>query len=813
MCSVLREFIFRATHSPDNIAIIYGNRRVTYHQLHQRSDLLCRQLQLAGVSAGHIVPLLARRTPEFIIAMLAIMKSGASYIPLDSHTAPLRLAWIIGQSGSPAIVRCHREDSELPAAPGRCVVTVDQSAFSTTAPTPCRLPTAKDIAYVIFTPDSGGSPQGVVISHGALHHLVTWHNRHFDLDPLSRGALCSDPGLDVAQCEVWSPLVCGATLVLPQNDSLCTGAVALLHFFADRGITHAFVPEALVRQIVSLPQPLHLALRYMFTVGAKWNPLHLHRINYQLISYYGPPESTLFTTCNPVVCASKNPLESIGLPVAGAEVFILNEQLQPVTDDTPGEIFIAGPGLAIGYLNNPRLTHDKFITPACARGKRLYRSGERARWLPDGRIQYLGQISTQLMALPPTPVVDRRLLRTLKDDIFLARDVAIKPWFDEYQLRAPRAIFLTGATGFVGSHLLQELLRTTDAHLYCLVRCHNPVHGWKRLQDRLAHNAISLNDEQLARIHILAGDLAEPRFGLDGDEYQRISYFADIIYHAASTVSLTQPYSCIKRDNVLGLREIIRFAANQRTKPLVLLSTLSVYSWDQWHSGRRVMHEEDNIDENLPAVVSDSGYVRSKWVMEKMADLAAAHGLPLMTFRLGYAICHSQTGASAESQWWTGLVKTCLDTGSIPLLRDLREGLTTVDYMTQAISYISRNPQALNHKFNLVHEPDNNLTLRAFFQLLEHHFGFRFLPLPFADWLAQWDRNTSAPLYPMLGWFKDKLVEGQSAAQLYQGAFLWDCCNLKHFLQGSDIHEPTFTRELLANYLCYTVGHQAQARQ
>lgn len=810
MCSVVQQFIKQAINCPHNIAIIYGDRQLTYQQLDQQSDRICWQLQQAGIGVGHKVPLLAQPTPEFIIGLLGISKCGAGYIPLDTHTSPERLAYIIGQSGSPAIVCCHRDGAGCSVSPGQRVLMVDESMSTAAVSVAYTLPAGNDIAYVIFAAGTSGLPQGVMISHASLHHMINWHNQHFDLDNLSRGSLCSAPDLDVAQGEVWSPLVCGATLVLAQNSKVCSEASALQHFLAEAGITHAFVPGALVAGIVGLPQPLNLALRYMFTVGAKWNPVNLKRVNYQLINYYGPPETTLFTTCNPVVCASKNPLESIGLPVAGAEVFILNEQLLPVSDDTPGEIFIAGPGLALGYLNNSGLTNEKFITPACAQGKRLYRSGARARWLPDGRIQYLGQINTGLMLSPHPPVADHRLLRTLKDDIYLASDIAINPWFDEYQIRAPRYIFLTGATGFVGSHLLADLLHTTDAHIYCLVRSKNTAHGWKKLHDKLTRYCISLSDEQLARIHVLAGDLAEPHFGLPRETWQRISYHTDILYHCAGCVNLAQPYSGMKRDNVMGLKEMIRFAAHVRTKPLVLLSTLSVYSWDYLHSGKRVMREDDNIDDNLPAVISDSGFVRSKWVMEKMADLAAAQGLPLMTFRLGYAICHSQTGVSAYEQWWAGLVKTCIDTGSVPLLRDLREGLTTVDYVTHAISYISRNPQALNHKFNLVHETENNLTLCAFFQLLEHYFGFHFLQLPFSEWLAQWDRNINAPLYPLLGWFKDKMSEGQSAAQLYQGSFLGDCCNLKHFLQGSDIEEPVFTRELLANYLCHTIGHQSQ---
>ena len=118
-------------------------------------------------------------------------------------------------------------------------------------------------------------------------------------------------------------------------------------------------------------------------------------------------------------------------------------------------------------------------------------------------------------------------------------------------------------------------------------------------------------------------------------------------------MNFIQPYSYMKRDNVQGLREIIRFAAHTRTKPLMLLSTISVYSWGHLHTGKRVMRENDDIDQNLQAVSRDIGYVRSKWVMEDRRSGGGA-GLPLMTFRTGYATCHSRTGVNADYQWWGG---------------------------------------------------------------------------------------------------------------------------------------------------------------
>ncbi len=132
----------------------------------------------------------------------------------------------------------------------------------------------------------------------------------------------------------------------------------------------------------------------------------------------------------------------------------------------------------------------------------------------------------------------------------------------------------------------------------------------------------------------------------------------------------------------------------------------------------------------------------------KIADLAAERGLPLMTFRLGYATCHSRTGAYADYQWWSRLARTCLEYRAVPLLRELREGLTTVDYMVEAISVIARQPSALGKKFNLVPSIPRCLTLDEFFGRLGRRAGRPLRQMPFDDWVSLWEDNRDAPLYP-----------------------------------------------------------------
>ncbi len=184
-------------------------------------------------------------------------------------------------------------------------------------------------------------------------------------------------------------------MYLPPEDARLQPEV-LLVYFAEQGITHASLPAVLVADVVGAPQPANLALRYLFSSGEKLHPVDLRGIDYPLIDYYGPTEATIFVTCNRVACATQNPPASIGRPIGDTEIFILDDRLQPVIGDRPGELYISGRCLARGYLNNPALTAERFITPPHFAGLRLYRSGDRARWLADGRIQYLGRIDDQV---------------------------------------------------------------------------------------------------------------------------------------------------------------------------------------------------------------------------------------------------------------------------------------------------------------------------------------------------------------------------------------------------------------------------------
>jgi len=978
--SVLALFNRQLTRNPSAPAIRSTLQTLDYAELERRANHLAAWLQQREVAKGDLVPLIAHRSENLLIAILGILKCGAVYVPIDHRYPKLRKEYIAHQCSSRLLLDTQETAEEIAGSEVHSVDRILQSPVINSWQEVAV--EGHDALYVIFTSGTTGLPKGVLVEHHSLASLVHWHNQRFEMHEDSRTTLMAGVGFDVSQWEIWSTLAAGACLHLLEEDTRLNPG-ALLETFARQRITHAFVPTVMIPELVSLPQPADLALRYLFTAGEKLGPVSTRQLPYTLVDYYGPTEATIYATCRIVEDKTLALPASIGHPVAGCQAYILDGQLRGTQVGKTGELYLGGDCLARGYLNNPSLTDERFIQHATF--GRLYRTGDMARWLPDNSIQFLGRLDDQvkirgnrvelgeiegallrhpalraavvlvdehngaadkrlvafvvprpdieqanlvaelkaalkrelpdymlpgcylaLASLPSnangktdkhalrerllqarqadpheqsfddelqrsiaaiwrdalghadfgadehffevgghsllaaavtrdigrllavktyirdlyehgsvrqladalrqrkaqhTPALDAEPVRALQDDVRLPTGLDFSAGFNPVQLSRPRHILLTGATGFVGVHLLEELLIGGDAQLHCPIRATNPSVALTRLRQVAARYGVPITETDWRRVNVYAADLAEPRFGLDEGTYEELATRVDLVYHSASAVNFIQPYSWMKRDNVVGLREVVSFAAHRRVKPLILLSTISVYSWGHLHTGKTLMHEHDDIDQNLPAVITDLGYVRSKWVMEKIADLAASRGLPLMTFRLGYATCHSRSGAFAEYQWWGRLIRTCLTHGAIPDLRDLREGLTTVDYMVEAIAAISRNPEALGHKFNLIPSPEENLTFRAFFDRLGQQRGVDFQVMPFRDWVALWESDRDAPLYPLLSLFKDNMYEGRSTVELYQDTYLWDCRNVKRFLAGSGIREPDFSPELLELYL------------
>ncbi|MBO0497054.1 amino acid adenylation domain-containing protein [Pseudomonas sp. Marseille-Q1929] len=388
-----------------------------------------------------------------------------------------------------------------------------------------------------------------------------------------------------------------------------------------------------------------------------------------------------------------------------------------------------------------------------------------------------------------------------EQDVYLPPGFKVRAPFDPTQLSSPRHILLTGVTGFVGIHLLQQLLASHTAAIHCVIRCEDALSGVQRLQQIAERYEIPLTALDWARIHVYPGDLSEELLGIEQERYQQLARRVDCVIHSASAVNFIMPYSYMQRDNVQALRRILDFCTAHKTKCLCLMSTISVYSWGHRFTHKQRAYERSSIDVNLPAIRHDLGYVQSKWVMEKITDLAHAAGLPVMTFRLGYAMCHSRSGLCADYQWWGRFIKTCLRYGAVPDIVALREGLATVDYMTKGVVCIARNPQAVGKKFNMSLSGRKNLDLSEFCRRAGDFYGRSFKVIPYKEWVSLWADDVNAWLYPLRGMFTDDMYKGMSIIELYQNTYRWGTGNARRFLRGRGIHEPDFSGEVLARYL------------
>lgn len=973
----------------DHIAVISGKDQVTFKELDEASNRVAHYLMIAGIGAGDLVPVWLERSVDFIVAILGIQKAGAAYIPVDFTYPAKRVAHIIADAGARMIITAPGRMQYLPE--GRDMISIQDPAIQQQPVTKVPLQAkADDLAYVIYTSGSTGMPKGVMITQRAIQHLVSWHAMHFNVTSESKLSFVAGTSFDIGVWEVWTALISGATLHIA-NDEERTDPVQLLDFFERNQITHGFVPTVLAPEMVEASLNRSLSLIYLFTAGEKLKPVNTKDIAYTLIDYYGPTECTVYATYHVVNTPDGSYVSSIGHPIAHTEAFIMDQRLQQISIGTVGELCISGTCLSDGYWNKAKLTAEKFVDHPLREGEKLYKTGDLARILPDGSIEFLGRTDSQVkvrgyrielgevesvlqkvpfvnnaivlvkennkqqkalvaflqlkpgvttqdeksiiqdlrqyikqelpaymipayfyfkehfpitvngktdtrklqeeldqmdtiqlgemtganemetgilkiwsvllehtsfdisdnffdiggnsllvaaaavdiaremavkvylrdlyqyptvqllaevltkrkLALVDIPQEDTEPVIELQNDVYLDPGTTFEGSFDPSVLSDPSDILLTGVSGFIGIHLLEELLANTRARIYCLVRSKNAYDGWLKIEEAANRFHVVLQPEAKQRIVLVPGDLTLENMGLPQEEYDLLAGKIQLIYHSASSVNFIEPYSYNKAANVEGLRRLIRFAGKGQLKCLSLLSTISVYSWGHKFTGKTVMTEEDGIDQNILSVSKDIGYVRSKYVMEAVADLAASKGLPVMTYRLGYAMCHSKTGACATYQWWSNLIKVCLQYNAYPDLVELREGLITVDYMVQCLAHITQQPDAIGKKFNLIASPSENLTLEQFFERLNTYYPFNLRKVPYKEWRAYWENDHTCPLYPLTSLFKDNMHEGLSTVELYQHTYVWDNRQVRERLKNSSIREPEFNKEILDRYLSY----------
>ncbi|MFN6200096.1 MAG: amino acid adenylation domain-containing protein [Dolichospermum sp.] len=979
--------------TPDAIAVKFGNQQLTYTQLNQKANQLANYLQNCGVTSEVLVGLYLERSLDILIAILAILKAGGAYLPLDPKYPQTRLTDILNDSQVSIILTQEKlltslssplPRGETPLTPyqGKIILLdTDLTIISQqNIETPISAIKPDNLAYVIYTSGSTGKPKGVMITHQNIVNHATSIIDKYQINSHDRILQFTTFIFDVAAEEIFPAWLSGATLIIcPQE--MVTNLIEFSQFLAQESLTVVNLPTPywqewvleIDRKVSQIPDSLRLVITGSDQVLpeklALWQKLVTEkRQNIQWINAYGLTETTITSTVYQLpVNYQLNTTHSvpIGRPIANTEIYILDQNLQPVPIGIPGELHIGGAGLARGYLNRKQLTNEKFISNPISSSKssRLYKTGDLARYLPDGNIEFLGRIDYQVkirgfrielgeieavlaqhplvkssavivreiqpgnkqlvayvvtedhsniqqdlrsflkqnlpdymlpaffvrlaeLPLTPTGKINRRALsalmlelnheidyilprnpleqklaeiwcqvlglekvsveenffnlgghslatiqiisrirETLKidlplqylfteptiagltkiinqslqtadhitpiDDFYVDAilDSSIKPQNLPQQFTNQlQHILLTGATGFLGVHLLHELLEKTSANIHCLVRAENVSEARNKLKNKLSFYQL-WNEQDSQRIIPIIGNLEKNLLGLSEKEFQDLASQIDMIYHSGASVNLIYPYSVLKPANVLGTQEILRLASQIKIKPVHFVSTTSVFCPENYPENE-VLLESDPLDYYQGLV---GGYPQSKWVAEKLVMQARERGLPVTIYRAARIIGHSQIGICNTEDLFSRIITTCMQLGATPNI-DWEDNLTPVDYVSQAIVYLSFQKESLGKAFHLLNP--QIISMNHLFNLIRK-LGYQLPQISYDQWYSQ--------LINLMQKSADKKLEIMSAffpptSQQKIPEPKFDYQNTVKGLFGANINCPPINENLLSQY-------------
>ncbi|MEH2155518.1 amino acid adenylation domain-containing protein [Nostoc sp.] len=390
--------------NPDAIAVIFENQKLTYQQLNERANQLAHYLRTKGVEPEVLVGIFIERSLEMVIGLLGILKAGGAYVPLDPSYPVDRLTYMLSDAAVSILLTQQSLVDSLPANPAE-VVCLDrdwQEIANYSQHNPVNLVTSENLAYVIYTSGSTGKPKGVMNIHqGICNNLL----RTIDAYPLTVGGQSqrilhiSLLSFDVSVLEIFWPLTSGTTLVVAKPEGHKDIAY-LMNLIANQKITQVFVVPSMLRIFIQQSNLENCrSLKRVFSGGEalsyELTQRFFERLNCELYNFYGPTETVVYTTFWQCRIQSNEQGIPIGRPIANTQTYILNPHLQPVPIGIVGELHIGGVSLARGYLNQPELTAQKFISHPFDQGK-LYKTGDLARYLPDGNIEYLGRSDHQV---------------------------------------------------------------------------------------------------------------------------------------------------------------------------------------------------------------------------------------------------------------------------------------------------------------------------------------------------------------------------------------------------------------------------------
>lgn len=377
---------------PDKIAVYQNDRSITYKELHKRANLLACKLQKAGVCAGDYVVILAEKSIEAVIGILAIIKTGSAYVPIDFSMPRERMNFIIEDCNPKAILTYHVEIQ----ATGKNIIKLEDDAIWTEKYTePKREHTARNLAYIIYTSGTTGNPKGSMIEHRSILRLV----KNGGFAKLNEQVVILETGqlaFDASTLEIWGSLLNGGQLVVISTEAMLDSK-KIEKAIKDYGVNFMWMTSTLFNQMVITNVHMFDTVNCLMIGGEQLSEKHVKMFKeikngVRLVNGYGPTESTTFTTTYEIPDDFTQIL--VGKPISNTKVYIMDGgRLCGI--GMPGELCITGDGVARGYWNNEALTQEKFVSNPFGEGI-MYRTGDLARWMPDGNIEFLGRIDEQV---------------------------------------------------------------------------------------------------------------------------------------------------------------------------------------------------------------------------------------------------------------------------------------------------------------------------------------------------------------------------------------------------------------------------------